>query len=68
MTPDVRRAFSFDRYQNFEGITQVGNTYDTPQIRILHVPSLDFDTVEQSLHGTPAALERRWFGSRAEPQ
>jgi LPS-assembly protein len=34
----------------------VGNIYDTPQIRILHVPSLDFDTVDQSLRGTPV----RW--------
>ena len=55
---DAGRSASirFDRYQNFEGITQVGNTYDTPQIRILHVPSLDFDTVDQPLHGTPV----RW--------
>jgi LPS-assembly protein len=55
---DAGRSASlrFDRYQNFEGITQVGNAYDTPQIRILHVPSLDFDTVDQSLHGTPV----RW--------
>ena len=55
---DAGRSASirFDRYQNFEGITQVGNTYVTPQIRILHVPSLDFDTVDQSLHGTPV----RW--------
>jgi LPS-assembly protein len=43
----------FDRYQNFEGITQVGNTYDTPQIRILHLPSLDLDTIERPLQGTP---------------
>jgi len=52
---DAGRSASirFDRYQNFEGITQVGNNYDTPQIRILHVPSLDFDTVDQSLPGTP---------------
>jgi LPS-assembly protein len=55
---DAGRSASirFDRYQNFEGITQVGNTYDTPQIRILHVPSLDFDTVDQPLQGTPV----RW--------
>src|SRR3984957_69703 len=52
---DAGRSASirFDRYQNFEGITQVGNTYNTPQIRILHVPSLDFDTVDRSLQGTP---------------
>ena len=49
-------SIHFDRYQNFEGITQVGNTYDTPQIRILHVPSLDFDTIDQPLQGTPV----RW--------
>ena len=46
-------SIRFDRYQNFEGITQVGNTYDTPQIRILHVPSLDFDTIGQPLKDTP---------------
>jgi LPS-assembly protein len=46
-------SIRFDRYQNFQGITQVGNTYQTPQIRILHVPSLDFDTVDSSLQGTP---------------
>ena len=46
-------SIRFDRYQNFEGITQVGNTYDTPQIRILHVPSLDFDTIGQPLEDTP---------------
>jgi LPS-assembly protein len=55
---DAGRSASlrFDRYQNFEGITQVGNIYDTPQIRILHVPSLDFDTVDQVLRDTPV----RW--------
>jgi LPS-assembly protein len=46
-------SIRFDRYQNFEGITQVGNTYVTPQIRIIHVPSLDFDTVDQRLGETP---------------
>ncbi len=46
-------SMHFDRYQNFEGITQVGNTYDTPQIRILHLPSLDLDTIERPLGGTP---------------
>jgi LPS-assembly protein len=49
-------SLHFDRYQNFEGTTLVGNTYDTPQIRILHLPSLDFDTVDKPLQGTPA----RW--------
>ena len=55
---DAGRSVSirFDRYQNFEGVTQVGNTYDTPQIRILHVPSFDFDTIGQSLERTPV----RW--------
>jgi LPS-assembly protein len=46
-------SIHFDRYQNFEGITQVGNTYLTPQIRILHLPSLDLDTVERPLEDTP---------------
>jgi LPS-assembly protein len=46
-------SIRFDRYQNFEGITQVGNSYVTPQIRILHVPSFDFDTVDQQLLRTP---------------
>ena len=49
----LSESLRFDRYQNFEGITQVGNTYQTPQIRILHVPSLDFDSVDQRLHQTP---------------
>ena len=49
----LSESLRFDRYQNFEGITQVGNTYLTPQIRILHVPSLDFDTVDQPLQATP---------------
>jgi LPS-assembly protein len=52
----LSESIHFDRYQNFEGITQVGNTYDTPQIRILHIPSLDFDTVDQPLQATPV----RW--------
>jgi LPS-assembly protein len=63
-------SIRFDRYQNFEGITQVGNTYDTPQIRILHVPSLDFDTVDQSLQGTPVrwSIDGSAAGlSRSEP-
>jgi LPS-assembly protein len=46
-------SIHFDRYQNFEGITQVGNTYVTPQIRISHIPSFDFDTVERTLAPTP---------------
>jgi LPS-assembly protein len=52
---DAGRSASihFDRYQNFQGITQAGNTYQTPQIRILHLPSLDFDTVDQPLPNTP---------------
>jgi LPS-assembly protein len=63
-------SLRFDRYQNFEGITQVGDTYDTPQIRILHVPSLDFDTVEQPLSGTPLrwSVDSSAAGlSRSEP-
>ena len=63
-------SIRFDRYQNFEGITQVGNTYDTPQIRILHVPSLDFDTVDQRLQGTPVrwSVDSSAAGlSRSEP-
>jgi LPS-assembly protein len=46
-------SIHFDRYQNFEGITQVGNSYETPQIRILHLPSLDLDTMERSIENTP---------------
>jgi LPS-assembly protein len=69
---DAGRSASlrFDRYQNFEGITLVGDTYDTPQIRILHVPSLDFDTVGQSLAGTPVrwSVDSSAAGlSRSEP-
>ena len=69
---DAGRSASirFDRYQNFEGITQVGQTYVTPQVRILHVPSLDFDTVDQSLKGTAVrwSVDSSAAGlSRSEP-
>ena len=63
-------SLHFDRYQNFEGITQVGNTYDTPQIRILHVPSLDFDSIERSIPRAPArwSVDTSAAGlSRSEP-
>jgi LPS-assembly protein len=63
-------SLHFDRYQNFEGITQVGNTYDTPQIRILHVPSLDFDSIERSIPQAPArwSVDASAAGlSRSEP-
>jgi LPS-assembly protein len=63
-------SLHFDRYQNFEGITQVGNTYDTPQIRILHVPSLDFDSIERSIPQAPArwSVDTSAAGlSRSEP-
>ncbi|HTZ56632.1 MAG TPA: LPS assembly protein LptD [Acidobacteriaceae bacterium] len=63
-------SFRFDRYQNFEGITQVGNGYETPQIRISHLPSLDFDTVERPLSGTTLrwSLDTSAAGlSRSEP-
>jgi LPS-assembly protein len=53
-------SIHFDRYQNFEGITQVGNTYATPQIRILHLPSLDLDTVERPLPPTVLGTAFRW--------
>src|SRR3984885_12132311 len=69
---DAGRSASirFDRYQNFEGITQVGNTYVTPQVRILHVPSLDFEPVDEPLHGTPLrwSVDSSGAGlSRSEP-
>jgi LPS-assembly protein len=53
----------FDRYQDFLGITQVGNTYVTPQIQILHLPSLDLDTVDRRLEATP--LQWSFDGSTA---
>jgi LPS-assembly protein len=46
-------SLDFDRYQNFQGITQVGNAYETPQIRILHLPALDFNTIARPLKNTP---------------
>jgi LPS-assembly protein len=69
---DAGRSTSlhFDRYQNFEGITQVGDTYVTPQIRILHVPSLDFDSIERSIPHAPArwSVDTSAAGlSRSEP-
>jgi LPS-assembly protein len=63
-------SLSFDRYQNFQGITQVGDSYYTPQIRIQHVPSLDFDTVESHLQETPVvwSFDGSLSGlSRSEP-
>jgi len=67
----LSESIHFDRYQNFEGITQVGNTYDTPQIRILHIPSLDFDTVDRALQATPVrwGVDASAAGlSRSEPE
>jgi LPS-assembly protein len=69
---DAGRSSSlrFDRYQNFEGITQVGDTYDTPQIRILHVPSLEFDSTERSIPQAPLrwSIDTSAAGlSRSEP-
>jgi LPS-assembly protein len=63
-------SLSFDRYQNFEGTTQVGNTFNTPQIRILRVPGLDFNTIDQPLRGTPMrwSVDSSAAGlSRSEP-
>src|ERR1700761_823437 len=48
----VSASIHADRYQNFQGITQVENRYDTPQIRILHLPTLDVSTVEQRFAAT----------------
>ncbi len=53
-------SLRFGRYQNFQGITLVGNTYQTPQVRILHVPSLDFDTVAEPLTPTSLGTALRW--------
>ena len=60
-------SISFDRYQNFEGTTQVDNTFNTPQIRILRVPSLDFNTIDNRLQDA-VALEHRWLRGRIQPQ
>lgn len=46
-------SLRFDRYQNFQGITQVGNAYYTPQILIQHVPALDLGTLERHFEGGP---------------
>jgi LPS-assembly protein len=53
-------SLRFGRYQNFQGITQVGNTYQTPQIRILHIPSLDFNTIPEPLAPTFPGTALRW--------
>ncbi len=49
----VSASIRADRYQNFQASTLVGNAYVTPQIRILHLPTLDGDTVERPLGTTP---------------
>src|ERR1700677_521084 len=63
----VSSSVRFDRYQNFEGMTLVGNTYDTPQISILRLPRLDFDTVDRAFGPSAlgAALEWGVDGSAA---
>jgi LPS-assembly protein len=67
---NLSASLDFDRYQNFEGITQVGNTYDSPQIRIAHIPAIDIDTLDSRFQGTP--VHWRFDGSasglnRSEP-
>lgn len=42
-------SLRFSRYQNFEGISRQGDGYYTPQIRILHLPSFDFDALDRRL-------------------
>ena len=49
----ISESLDLDRYQNFQGVTLTGTTYYTPQIQILHLPSLDFNTVERSFQRTP---------------
>jgi LPS-assembly protein len=66
----VSASIHADRYQNFQGITQVGNTYDTPQIRILHLPTLGVDALQRQLGST--SLDWSFEGaagglSRSEP-
>jgi len=56
----VSSGIRFDRYQNFEGITLVGNTYDTPQISIIHLPSFDFDTVDRALGPSSLGAALQW--------
>ncbi|MGC2403570.1 MAG: LPS assembly protein LptD, partial [Acidobacteriaceae bacterium] len=50
---DLSASIHFDRYQNFEGITLVGNTFDTPEIRIVHVPGIDFNLLDRTVEGSP---------------
>lgn len=60
----------FSRYQNFQGITQMGDAYYTPQIRILHLPELDLDGLDRPLKGTRAVwgFSGSFAGlSRSEP-
>ena len=49
----LSESIELDRYQNFQGVTLTGNSYYTPQIQILHLPSLDFDTVDHPFKRTP---------------
>ncbi len=49
----LSESIHFDRYQNFQGITQLANSYSTPQIQILHLPSVDFGAVDHPLKGAP---------------
>jgi LPS-assembly protein len=66
-------GIDFERYQNFEGITQTAAGYLTPQITILHLPSLDFETLDHPVGSSPlqlvpAAMEAGKHGGRPEPK
>ncbi len=63
-------GIDFERYQNFEGITQTAAGYLTPQITILHLPSLDFETLDHPVGSSPLQwrLESTVAGlNRSEP-
>jgi LPS-assembly protein len=47
----LAEGISFNRYQSFE--SNASSSTGEEEIKILHIPSLEFDGVDQSLAGTP---------------
>jgi LPS-assembly protein len=64
----LAESISFNRYQSFE--SSAGSATGEQEIRILHLPTLQFDGVDQSLDGTPLMWGVNATGtalSRSEP-
>ena len=64
----LAESIDFSRYQSFE--SSAGSSAGEQEIRILHIPTLQFDGIDQSLEGTPLMWGVTATGSglsRSEP-